>query len=64
MLLPVGDVTALLAQLAKETYGLTASDINNIFNEAAMLAIRENAAIVEEKHMITAAKKIIAERRK
>lgn len=53
-----------LAQLAKDTYGLTASDINNIFNEAALLAVRESAKVVEEKHMIIAAKKIIGERRK
>ncbi len=53
-----------IAQLAKDAYGLTASDLNNIFNEAAMLAVRENATIVDEKHMTVAAKKIISERRK
>ncbi len=53
-----------LNQLAKDTYGLTAADLNNIFNEAALLAVRENATVVEEKHMLVAAKKIISERRK
>lgn len=53
-----------MEQLAKDTYGLTAADLNNIFNEAALLAVRENATEVDEKHMATAAKKIISERRK
>lgn len=55
---------AYISQLAKETQGLTASDLNNIFNEAALLAVRAQATSVEEEHMAVAAKKIINERRK
>ncbi len=49
---------------AQETEGLTAADIKNIFNEAAILAVREKNAEINELHLNAALQKIMGERKK
>ena len=49
-----------LKTIAKSTAGFTGADIENLLNEAALLAARENKKAITEKHIEDATIKVIA----
>ncbi len=56
---PLGDDVSL-ADIAKATAGFTGADLENLLNEAALLAARENLPCLMQKHIHDAMLKVIA----
>jgi cell division protease FtsH len=48
-----------LDQVARETFGFSGAHLESLCNEAAILAFRENAAAIEQRHFIEAIDKVI-----
>lgn len=55
---------SFVKKLSLETEGLTAADLKNIFNEAALMAVRDQVSMINEEHVERATQKIINERKK
>ncbi len=56
---PLGDDVSL-ADIAKATTGFTGADLENLLNEAALLAARESLPFLKQKHIHDAMLKVIA----
>lgn len=48
-----------LSVIAKTTYGFTGADLENLLNEAALLAARENSAQINQRHLDDAMLKVV-----
>jgi len=48
-----------LEQVARETFGFSGAHLENLTNEAAILALREAAEQIEQRHLIEAVDKVI-----
>lgn len=48
-----------LAQLAQETYGFSGAHLENLANEAAILAMREGASRIEQRHLQQSVDKVM-----
>lgn len=48
-----------LSVIAKTTYGFTGADLENLLNEAALLAARENCAQINQRHLDDAMLKVV-----
>ncbi|HHW98614.1 MAG TPA: AAA family ATPase, partial [Firmicutes bacterium] len=48
-----------LAQLAQETYGFSGAHLESLANEAAILAMREGAAHIEQRHFLQSIDKVM-----
>jgi len=48
-----------LAQLAQETYGFSGAHLESLANEAAILALREGAALIEQRHFLQSIDKVM-----
>ena len=53
-----GDVD--LARIAQQTPGFTGADLANVINEAALLAVRERKALVEQRELEEAVDRVLA----
>ncbi|MEX2289566.1 MAG: ATP-dependent zinc metalloprotease FtsH [Mycobacteriales bacterium] len=49
-----------IAQIAKRTAGFSGADLANVVNEAALLAARRGAAIIEQSHFSEAIERLVA----
>jgi cell division protease FtsH len=49
-----------LARIARATPGFSGADLGNLANEAALLAARENAKAIEQRHLEEAIEKVVA----
>lgn len=54
------DDTVNLSEMAKETPGFTGADLENLFNESALLALRKEKKVISREEMEEAIDKILA----